>query len=102
LDESSGGVMLRVADILSRIGEKRAQVALMDAALRADGYEQVALLRMTTDSAKRYGNLLDERQVSQAIELSDAMDEELATTAAALVGALNLSNNQIVPLILGQ
>ena len=101
LGESKGGVMLRVADILSRIGEKRAQVALMDAALRADGFEQVALLRMTTDSAKRYGNLLDERQVRQAIELSDALDEELATTAAALVGALNLPNNQIVPLILG-
>ncbi len=102
LSENNGAVMLRVAGILSRIGEKRTQVALMDAALRADGYEQIALLKMTGESAKRYGNLLDERQVRQAVELSGAMDEELATTAAALVGALNLSNNQIVPLILGE
>lgn len=101
LGESRGEQRMQVAEVLSRINQKRAQVALMDAALAASGQEQVALIGKVADSAKRFGNLLDARHVARAMELASTGGQQEATAAAALVGSLNLPNNNLVPLILG-
>ncbi len=101
LGESSGPTRLSIAEVLSRINQKRAQVALMDTALGATGPERVALLGKVADSAKRFGNLLDPRHVTRAVEMASAGDPQEATAAAALVGSLNLPNTNLIPLILG-
>src|SRR5690606_12528033 len=88
LGESSGKVRLDVAEIVSRIGEKRAQVALADAALGAEGEERVALLGKVAESAKRFGDMLERRQVQRIIELAQTGDDAEATAAAGLMGAL--------------
>lgn len=102
LGGAAGATKLAIADVLSRINQKRAQVAVMDAALNASGEERVALLGLTADSAKRHGNLLEPRQVDRAVELATIGVGEEATAAAALVGSLNLPNTSLIPLILGK
>lgn len=92
---------LRAADIVARIGQDRAQRAVMDAALAAtDGNERLALLALSADSAKRFGNRLEQRQVNRVVELASSQSDAEATAAAALMGALNLPNSQLLPLIL--
>ncbi|MFM9996737.1 MAG: HEAT repeat domain-containing protein [Phycisphaerales bacterium] len=102
LGSAAGATKLAIADVLSRINQKRAQVAVMDSALNASGSERIALLGLTADSAKRHGNLLEPRQVDRAVELAATGSDDEATAAAALVGSLNLPNTSIVPLILGK
>jgi len=101
LGDSSGPTRTAVAEVLSHIPTKQVQVALADMALSETGAEQVALLRHLADSAKRFGNLLEPRQVSTIVSLAmgDGGPEE-ATAAAALMGALKLPNAEIIPLIL--
>lgn len=102
LTEKSGAARLQIGDVLSHINRSDAQVALMDAATRAMGNEQLALLAQVGDSAKRYGNQLAERHVRRLIEMSGTADDDLATSAAAVLGSLELPNVNIVPLILDQ
>lgn len=104
MGEVNPGMRLDVAEVLSRINQKRAQVALADAALAASGGERIALLEKVTGSAKRYGNLLDARHISRIVAMASARDgsNEEATAAAALMGALNLPNENLVPMILGR
>jgi hypothetical protein len=92
---------LDVASVLSYVNERRAQVAIVDAALSAMDAQQIALIRIASDSAKRHGNMLEDRQIQRVIQLADSPDSELATAAAAFLGSLNLGGNRIVPLILG-
>lgn len=101
LGETTGGTRLDVAEVLSLIGQQRAQAALFDAALAANGTDRVALLGKTAASAKRFGNLLDERQVRRVLELARSNDAAESTAAAALAGALSLPNADLLPLILG-
>ncbi|MEM7622461.1 MAG: hypothetical protein AAF235_04585 [Planctomycetota bacterium] len=102
LDELRGRARLSVAEVLAYIGDGSAQIEIMDAALDADGVDQVELLGRVADSAKRFGNMLEPRQVSRLGELvRTARETDLATAAAALMGALDLPNNDVVPLILG-
>lgn len=100
LPASQGSVKRDVADILSRINQERAQRAVMDAALAASGSERIELLRLVSDSGKRFGNLLEPRQVAKLIELAGQGTDAEATAAASLIGALNLANSELVPLIL--
>lgn len=100
LESTSGEVRLEVADVLARIGQRRSQIALMDAALDASGDERVALLEKVTRSAKAFGNLLEDRQVNRLVDLTSADNAEVATAAAALMGALNLQGGEILDLIL--
>ncbi len=95
-----GDLRLRIAEVLSYINSKRAQVAIMDAALQDQGTDRVAMLGLVAESAKRNGNLLEPRQVDRVIEMARTGDGEEATAAAALMGALNLPNDQLIPLIL--
>ncbi|MFN0133566.1 MAG: hypothetical protein ACKVW3_13690 [Phycisphaerales bacterium] len=102
LSDAKGETRLDVAEVLGRINQKRAQVALADGALGATGDERVALLGKLADSAKRFGNQLEPRQVQRVIELASTGADKEATAAAAVVGSLNLPQTNIVPLILGQ
>src|SRR6185295_7699690 len=70
LTDSTGEVRLKVADVLSRINQKRAQTALMDAALKSTGTERIELLAKTAESAKSFGNQLDARQVRELTKLA--------------------------------
>jgi hypothetical protein len=74
----------------------------MDAALNAQGDEQIALLGKMSESAKRFGNQLEPRQVQRVVDMASNAPGATATAAAALMGSLNLSNNNLIPLILGQ
>lgn len=101
--EAGNPVQLRIAEVLSYIGEKQAQTALMDAAMTADGDDQVALLGAVANSAKRFGNMLDTRHVNALVRLAGSADTDAqATAAAALMGALNLPNKDLIPLILNE
>jgi hypothetical protein len=101
LGTAQGPMKLEVADVLAHVDQKRTQVAVMDAALNASGDERVALLDKVADSAKRFGNHLEPRQVERLLEVASRGEGEEATAAAALVGALNLPNDNLIPLILG-
>ncbi|MBL0926419.1 MAG: HEAT repeat domain-containing protein [Phycisphaerales bacterium] len=102
LGETKGELRQRVAEVLGMIGEPRAQSAVMDAALSAGGDEQVKLLGIMSASAKRHGNMLEARQIDRLIELVEKGTGEQATAASALMGALNLPNSRLVPLITSQ
>lgn len=101
LGETQGATRLEVAEVLSLIGQQRAQVALMDAADRASGADRIALLAKVASSAKRFGNQLEERQVRRVLELAKGSDAAESAAAVAVAGALNLNNLDLLPLILG-
>lgn len=90
-----------VADVLARVGLPRAQIALADAALDSSGTEQVVMLDKVTQSARRYGNLLEARHIPRLMELASKGTGAEATAAAAAIGALGVSNTDLVPLITG-
>lgn len=100
LNEKTGATRLEVAEVLAHIARPESQTALMDSAIRSTGAEQLAMLEKVGDSAKRHGNLLAERQVRRLLDLSVSEDRSLATVAAAVVGALELPNHEIAPMIL--
>lgn len=98
--EAPSTMRLRAADVVSRIGQDRAQRTLADAAFAASGEDRLALLTLAAESAKRFGNKLEARHITRVVELASSKDDREATAAAALMGALNLPNNQLLPLIL--
>lgn len=101
LGKAKGELKAAIADTLSKIADKRAQVALMDAALNAKEAEQLTLMNKVADSAKKFGNMLDERQVKSLLELSGKGSDEQATAVAALIGSLNLDAGSITGLLTG-
>ncbi|MFN5663305.1 MAG: HEAT repeat domain-containing protein [Planctomyces sp.] len=100
LNTASGSVRLRTADVLSLINDARVQQALMDAALAAQPADMIPLMNRVTDSAKRFGNRLTERQISKLRTLANTGSDQQATAVAALIGALNLPNISAVPMII--
>lgn len=68
MGDAKGGLKLKIADVLSMIGDKKAQQAIADAALASNGAEMVSLVNSATASAKRFGNMLEERQVKRLLE----------------------------------
>jgi HEAT repeat protein len=102
LGDTEADVRLSIADVLSRISSSDAQIALMDAAMNSYDDEQIALLEAVGESAKRYGNMLRANQVEELLLEVETAKGELATTAAATAGALNLPSGYVVPLIVGQ
>lgn len=101
LPGAKGEMKMMIAEVLSYIGAKPAQSALMDAAVAASGDERIALLGKVTASARRAGNLLDQRQVDTLKNMVNTARGPEATAAAALMGALDLPKADLVPLILG-
>lgn len=102
LNEFTGQTRMDVAEVLARIDQQRAQVALMDAALNAESLERLVLMNKVADSAKRFGAMLTDRQVQQIVRMTESDDDTLATASAALFGALGLPNTRVVPLVLSE
>ncbi|RMD60473.1 MAG: HEAT repeat domain-containing protein [Planctomycetota bacterium] len=102
LEKQDGPAKLLVADVLARINQKRAQVALMDQAIAAaDGPQRVALLERVALSVRRFGGMLDRDQLDWLVDAAlVSKDESVATAAAALMGSLNMPELQVAPLIL--
>ncbi len=101
LGDTEGGVRFKVAEVLSWINQQRVQVAMMESALDAGGIERVQLLGHVENSAKRFGNLLESRQVERLIGVAISTSGLEATAAASLMGALKLPEDRMVPLIIG-
>jgi hypothetical protein len=59
----------------------------------------IGLVDRAAVGAKKFGNLLEDRQVSKLVELAGSLKGAEGTAVAALVGSLNLPNRTIVPLI---
>ncbi len=103
MGDAKGGLKLKIADVLSMIGDKKAQQAIVDSALAANGAEMISLVNSATASAKRFGNLLEDRQVKRLIEAAGKTTTgEAGTSVSALLGALNLQSDRVVPLILAK
>lgn len=104
LAETRGSVRLRVAELLAHVPSSRAQAALIDAALAESGDSRVALLGAATGSSKRFGPMLSpsdgDRLVARVRQLARSADDDSATAAATLLGALNVATADVVDLIL--
>lgn len=102
MEEKSGRVMLDIGEVLAHVPQARAQSALMNRALELSGEEQRAMLGLVADSGKRFGNSLDDRQVRRLVELARSNDYALATSAAAVMGAMKLPNEDLLPIMFGE
>jgi hypothetical protein len=100
LPQVSGDTKMKIAEILARVNQDRAQRAVMEAALAASGGDRVALLGLVSDSGKRFGNKLEAGQVNRLTQIAASGSDAEATAAAALIGAMNLSKTELVPMIL--
>ncbi len=101
LESAEDLAMIDVAEVLSYVDSQAAQSAIFEKALEAESFDQIEMLAIVADSGKRFGNKLDARQTRRLIGLAQAGDEGLATQAVATMGALEIRNSDLVPLILG-
>lgn len=99
LAQVDGFTMLDVAEIISYMPQPKAQQAIMNKALEVSEDLQVEMLTIVSDSGKRYGNQLNNRQIRRLIELAQSENDELAATAAATMGALEVENDTLLQLI---
>lgn len=100
-EAANGSRLLDVSEVLSYIGEPRAQAAVTERVLDSnDAGDRLSLLGLLADSGKRFGNLLDERLVRRLVQLAGDQDNDLATAAAAALGSLGIPNEDLVPVIL--
>ncbi|MCC7387401.1 MAG: hypothetical protein IT431_01390 [Phycisphaerales bacterium] len=100
--DASGARRMAIGEVLSYIADSRAQRAVADVALASSGSEKAALLGLVADSAKRFGNQLEDRQVAQVVKTATSESAEESTAAAALLGALGVPNADFLPQLLGQ
>jgi len=101
LGPAKGPARGQIAGVLGQINDQRAQRALVDTALKAEGDDMTGLLAAATESAKRFGNLLDDRQVKQLTTIAAKPGNPGATSVSVLLGALNVASERVVPLIIG-
>ncbi len=99
LDTVGAGDRLQIAMILSHVSQGRAQVAIMDAALKSSEPDRVAMIETVERSVKLFGDQLQPRQIKNLVELATDADTQTATAAAALMGALNLQSGEFLDLI---
>jgi hypothetical protein len=99
---TAGSLQLDLAEVLARVDRPAAQAALFDASVAASDVQRIALMAKTADSARRFGNRLEERQVARVLQFARSASGDEATAAAALMGALGLRNEDLVPLLLGK
>ncbi|MCA9278309.1 MAG: hypothetical protein H6815_06590 [Phycisphaeraceae bacterium] len=100
LEDNRVGMTMSIADVLSWIPEARAQTAIFDRAMQAEGNVRVDLLGKVAESARRFGNRLEQRQVNRLIDVAKSGNESEATAAAGVLGSLNLPNADIADLIM--
>jgi hypothetical protein len=101
IGDAAGGRKLAIAEVLALTDDPRAQRRIVDEALAASGGQRAALLRLAADSAKRYGNRLEDRQVSRLVEVARSRADEEALAAAALLGALGVPTGDVFAELLG-
>jgi CheY-like chemotaxis protein len=99
LNARSGGVRMMVADIMALIDSDAAQHALFDAALAAQGDEQVQLFKRVADSVRLFGDHAEKRHVEALLDLIQKSSGATADAAAAVHGALNLPTSGAIKLI---
>jgi len=100
LNQRTGDLRLTAAETLSWIGTAESQSALLSAALDdQDGITKMILLGLVSNSAKRFGRMVGDSQVSRLTDLVKTADGELATAAAQTHGALNLPASNAVDFI---
>lgn len=99
LEQVEGFTMLDIAEIISYMPQDKAQQAIMDKTLGVSEDMQVEMLTIVADSGKRHGNQLNNRQIRRLIELAQSDNDELASTAAATMGALEVDNDTLLQLI---
>lgn len=99
LEQVDGFTMLDIAEIISYMPQEKAQQAIMDKTLGVSEDMQVEMLTIVADSGKRHGNKLNNRQIRRLIELAQSDNDELASTAAATMGALEVDNDTLLQLI---
>lgn len=102
LPQTSGATKMKIAEILARVNQDRAQRSVMEAALAATDAERVALLGLVSDSGKRFGNFLEAGQISRLTEIAGKGSDAEATAAASLIGTMNLAKTELVPMILNK
>lgn len=99
LEQVEGFTLLDIAEIISYMPQDKAQQAIMDKALESDAEIQIELLGVLADSGKRFGNQLNNRQIRRLIEMAQSENQDLATAAAATMGALEVDNDSLLQLI---
>lgn len=99
LEQVEGFTLLDIAEIISYMPQAKAQQAIMNKALDSETDIQVEMLTILADSGKRFGNQLNNRQIRRLIELAQSDNQDLATTAAATMGALEVDNDSLLQLI---
>lgn len=100
--DAAGGRRMAIAEVLSLLDDSRAQRALAEVAVTSSGGQQAALLGLVADSAKRFGNQLEDRQVARVVSIATGDAPQEALAAAALLGALGVPNADFLPQLLGQ
>jgi hypothetical protein len=99
LDLRSGGTRMLVAKILALVNTRDAQQKLFDAALAAEGSEQVKLLGYVADSVKRFGSMAADRHERALLQMVADATGDTAEAAARVHGAMNLPPEQAVELL---
>ncbi len=102
LADAKGPQRAAIGDVLGLLNDARAQRALVEAAMAPDAPDMAAMLSAATESAKRFGNLLEDRHVRQLTEAASKPAGTGATAVSALLGALNVPGDRVVPVILGK
>jgi hypothetical protein len=95
-----GPVKVMVAEVLALVDSRRAQRAIIDAALGASGDEQAMLLGPVARSARRFGSQATAAQTDSIRDLVRNSSGSLADAAAAAYGALSLPSSEAVDLII--
>ena len=101
LQSRTGGTRLLVAEILAMIESERSQQALLDAALAEEvGPDRIPLLDHAGASIRRYGNRSHQRHVQELQYLIDNSSGDVADAAARVHGALNLSPEDSIIIVI--
>jgi len=101
LNNPKNPARLQVADVIARVEDQGLQRALAESALSAEGDAALPLINLLTASCKRFGNLLEPRQVDRIVARAGKGSDQQATAIASLIGALNVASDSIAPQILG-
>jgi len=95
---------INAAQVLALLPPSKAQQAVARLAINSDTPEivQLAAFVALAESAKRFGNKLQEDQVSRVVEIAgDTSDLTLSAAASRALGALNLQTNEASKIIRG-
>lgn len=104
LESNDEMLRIRSAEVLALMGGASAQRAI--AAVALDGGQtstlRVAAFGSLAESGRRFGNLLETRQVEELVSIAkDEGDLTLRTAASEALGAMNLASNEASAIVRG-